>query len=88
MEKIKETTINLTIFLSTECDELINELAFDVMIDKSANIYFAEINSKPGLAGLAKYSDFFNMTDYEKNFYEKLSLKHGNYLARSLVCRA
>ncbi len=88
MEKIKEITINLTIFLSKECDELINELAFDVMIDKSANIYFAEINTKPGLAGLAKYNDFFNMTDYEKNFYEKLSVKHGHYLAKSLIYRS
>ncbi len=88
IEKIKETTINLTIFLSKECDELINELAFDVMIDKSANIYFAEINTKPGLAGLTKYDDFFNMTDYEKNFYKKLSVKHGHYLAKSLIYRS
>ena len=88
MKKIKETTINLTIFLSKECDELINELAFDVMIDKSANIYFAEINTKPGLAVLAKYNDFFNMTDYEKNFYETLSIKHGHFLAKSLIYRS
>lgn len=88
MEKIKETTINLTIFLSKEYHELINELAFDVMIDKSENIYFAEINTKPGLAGLAKYNDFFNMTDYEKNFYEKLSLPHGQFLAKSLIYRS
>lgn len=87
MEKIKDITINLTIFLSREYQELINELAFDVMIDKSENIYFAEINTKPGLAGLAKYSDFFNMTDYENNFYEKLSLKHGSLLAKSLIHR-
>jgi D-alanine-D-alanine ligase-like ATP-grasp enzyme len=57
------------------------------MIDKSENIYFAEINTKPGLAGLSKYSDFFNMTDYEKNLYEKLSLEHGGFLAKSLIYR-
>ncbi len=85
MEKIKETTVNLTVFLSKEYNELINELAFDIIIDKSKNIYLAEINTKPGLAGLTKYDDFFNMTDYEKNFYEKLSVKHGYYLAKSLI---
>ena len=87
MEKIKETTLNLTIFLSREYNELINELAFDVMVDKSGNIYLAEINTKAGLAGLTKYGDFFNMTDYEKNFYEKLSVPHGEFLAKSLLCK-
>ena len=87
MEKIRRTTIDATIFLSKKYDEMINELAFDVIIDKSGNIYFAEINIKPGLAGLSKYGDFFHMTDYEKNFYEKLSTKHGSLLAKSLIYR-
>ena len=85
MEKIRRTTIDATIFLSKKYDEMINELAFDVIIDKSGNIYFAEINIKPGLAGLSKYGDFFHMTDYEKNFYEKLSTKHGSLLEKSLI---
>ena len=85
IEKIKTITINFTIFLNKKYNETINELAFDVIIDKSDNIYFAEINVKPGLAGLSKYGDFFHMTDYEKNFYENLSIKHGYFLAKSLI---
>jgi poly-gamma-glutamate capsule biosynthesis protein CapA/YwtB (metallophosphatase superfamily) len=85
VEKIKTITINFTIFLNKKYNETINELAFDVIIDKSDNIYFAEINVKPGLAGLTKYGNFFDMTDYEKNFYENLSIKHGYFLAKSLI---
>ena len=58
VEKIKTITINFTIFLNKKYNETINELAFDVIIDKSDNIYFAEINVKPGLAGLTKYGNF------------------------------
>jgi len=87
LEKIKEITINLTKFLSQECKELINELAFDVMIDKSDNIYLAEINTKAGLNGPTKYGDFFNMTESEKRLYENLPLPHGHFLAKSLMYR-
>ncbi len=85
MDKIKHTTIILTDLLCKEYNEVINELAYDVLINKSGDISFAEINTKPGIAGLSEYGDFFNMTDYEKNFYEKLTVKHGCFLAKSLM---
>jgi hypothetical protein len=87
LEKIRRTTINLTMLLNKKYDNAINELAFDILIDKAENIYIAEINTKPGLAGVERYEDFFNMNDYEKNFYGNLSIKHGHYLARSLIYR-
>ena len=85
LEQIKKTTIDFTIFLSTKCNEVINELAFDVIVDKSGKIYFAEINVKPGVAGPAHYNTIANMTDHEKNLYKKISLKHGYFLAKSLM---
>ncbi len=86
-DKIKTTTIDITSHLNKEYDDKIDDLAFDILIDQNENIYIAEINTKAGLAGLSIYSDFFNMNDIEKNFYEKLSIPHGQYLAKSLIYR-
>ncbi len=87
LARVKLTVINLAEFISREYNETINELGFDILLDKNENIYIAEKNTKSGLAGLTIYKDFFNMTDYEKYLHENLSIQHGKLLARSLISR-
>ncbi len=85
LDKIERTTINIATYLNQEYNEMIDDLAFDILIDQNEKLYIAEINTKVGLAGLGRYADFFNMNDTERNFYEKLSKPHGEYLAKSLI---
>lgn len=87
-DKIKVTTIKIVDRLNTEYKGTINELSLDIVIDKNDNIFIVEINVKPGLAGSPKlYSNFFVMNNEERDKYEKLTLKHGEYLAKSLINR-
>ena len=87
LQKIKQTTTAVAQFLNTQCDYMINEIAFDMLIDKSNNLFIAELNAMPGLPGPKEYGDFFHMTENEKHIYETMTLKHGLYLARSLMSR-
>ncbi len=88
LDRIKVTTIKIVDKLNTEYKGTINELSLDIVVDKNENIYVVEINVKPGLAGSPKlYSNFFVMNNEERDKYEKLTLKHGEYLAKSLINR-
>ncbi|MBN9289214.1 MAG: YheC/YheD family protein [Gammaproteobacteria bacterium] len=89
IDKIKDFSIKAAAYLNQQYDNKINELAFDLLIDKQLNIYIAELNVKPGLVGMPmQYSNYYNMTDEEKYIYENVTLKHAAYLARSLLSRA
>lgn len=87
-KKIKSISTDLARFLNSQYQEKINEMAFDLLIDQSENIYISEINAKPGLTGQPfVYSDFHNMTSDEKYVYETVTAKHGEYLAKSLLAQ-
>lgn len=86
LEKIKKTSTGIASFINSRYDNKINEIAFDMLMNKEEDLYIAELNVKPGLAGEPmKYSNYFLMTEEESNVYESLTVKHGEYLARSLL---
>ncbi len=88
LDNIKKVSTDIARFLKENTDDTINEIALDLLIDKNEKITLAELNVKPGTEGRPEnFPDFFNMTDYEKSLYENLSLKHGKYLAQSLIYR-
>lgn len=88
LTKIKNTATEVVNFLNVEYEGKINEISLDIVIDKNEDIYIVELNVKPGLAGTPKlYNNFFIMNDEERTIYEDLALKHGEYLAKSLIDR-
>lgn len=88
MDKIKKISIDIANFINERYDNKINEMSFDMLMDKNERFYIAELNVKPGLAGEPmKYSNYFLMTEEENYNYETLTIKHGEYLAKSLLDR-
>ncbi|MGD9592247.1 MAG: CapA family protein, partial [Candidatus Berkiella sp.] len=88
LKRIETTSIEIAKFIGMRFENKINEIAFDILIDKDENLYLAELNVKPGLAGEPmKYSNYFLMTEGENHTYETLTVKHGEYLAKSLLDR-
>lgn len=88
LNKIKRISTDLAIALAKNHTNM-NEIAFDFLIDKDEKIYIAEMNTKPGLIGTPQnFDNFLKMTDYEKEVYETLCLKHGEYLAKYLINKA
>lgn len=86
MEKIAKISIEIANFINQRFDKKINEMSFDMLMDKNERIYIAELNVKPGLAGEPmRYTNYFLMTDKENYNYETLTVKHGEYLAKSLL---
>lgn len=89
IEKIRTSTQKIAAFVNDHIEDKVTELAFDVLVDKAGNIHIAEINIKPGLSGGFKmYDHFFEMSEEEKHIFETLAVKHGEYLAKSLLYRA
>ncbi|MBN9289213.1 MAG: hypothetical protein BGO43_09890 [Gammaproteobacteria bacterium 39-13] len=88
LQKIKKTATEIVTFLNKKYHGVINELALDLLIDKDENLYVAELNTKPGLAGNpSEYHSYPQMSDNEKQKIEDLAAKNGKFLALSLMNR-
>lgn len=86
MAKMKNLGIKVANAINASYDNMLNEIAYDILIDNNENIVIAELNVKPSLVGEPMaYRDFFNMNDQEKKNYDTLTVKHGEYLAKSLI---
>jgi glutathione synthase/RimK-type ligase-like ATP-grasp enzyme len=83
IEKLSKDIAN---FLVKKHHAQLDQFAVDVLIDKSGKLYIAELNNDPILLGSPKnFSNFFNMTEAEKELYVTTTLKHGEYLAKSML---
>jgi hypothetical protein len=86
LDKVEKTAKGIAQFLVEKQQANIDELAVDIMIDSSANLYIAELNTDPILLGSPKnFGDFLKMTLPETYLYETTTLKHGELLAELLM---
>ncbi len=60
------------------------EIALDFMLDPAGELYLAEINTKPGMAGIGFFSTVFDMTGEDQDALAKYVLPHTTSLARFL----
>lgn len=89
LDKIKKISIDVAKMIDQRYNNQVNEISFDLLLDADLNLFVSEINVKPGLAGEpTEYEKLADMTEEEQALYEKVTLKHGEYLVKSLIARA
>ena len=89
LEKVEKAAQTLTEICIQNTSDEFNEFAIDFLIDNELNLYVAELNAKPGLAGTPEFfEDFFHMTEREAYIYTHYTLPHGRSIAKFLIHKA
>lgn len=85
-QEIEKLSKGIAHFLVKKHHAQLDQFAVDVLIDKSGKLYIAELNNDPILLGSPKnFGNFFKMTEDERELYKTTTLKHGEYLAKSMI---
>ena len=94
LQCILDKATNLTEFIAEKHPNEFIELAMDFLISPNGEFCIAELNTKPGAviteayAGVSIPKFISNPLDIqpdEMDVYQKLILKHGNYIANGLI---
>lgn len=87
---IKKFSFNLADYLNPEEKEI--EIAFDLVIDKDGDIFFLEMNYRPGMLmpGMdpkKPFKNIYNLDENEQVLYDKYCATAGKYMGRYLQCK-
>lgn len=87
IKKIEKRCLALSEYLESLYPKQVNELAYDILVDKSGEIFLAETNSQPGLWYDKPFKDVFNLSESEQIDYDRQIKPHGRYLGEFMQRR-
>jgi hypothetical protein len=84
IHELESVSFALAGYLETLHPGELMEVAFDFVLDREANLYLVEINTKPGLLHIGFHRSVLERTPDEEPLFERWVYPHTSALARFL----